>query len=359
MSTIKDVAKHAGVSVTTVSHTLNKTRAVHADTRVRVLTAVRVLGYVPSAVARSLKMNATHTIGMLVPNNSNPYFAELVRAVEDACFAAGYALLLCNTDDNAERQQVYLDVLAQKRVDGVIVASTTDDAVMSQHLAQTGLPMVLIDRAIAGLDRPCVQTDHVQGGALAAQHLLQLGHQRIACIGGPQGLLSSQQRVQGALQALQAAGLPPQPLVHGDFSVNGGYQATVDLLGLPPAQRPTAVVVCNDLMAMGALRAVHESGLRVPHDIAVVGYDDIELASYMQPALTTVAQPVAAMAHQALAMLLSAMQAAKAGGMATAAPVLAPTSVLLAPALVVRASSQVPAAPPVQLLSTGVVLDGH
>ena len=176
----------AGVSVTTVSHVLNKTRAVLPSTQERVLEAVQSLGYVPSAVARSLKMNTTHTIGMLVPNNSNPYFAELVRAVEDACFAAGYALLLCNTDDNADRQQVYLEVLSQKRVDGLIVASTSDDETMSRHLAQTAIPMVLIDRAIAGLERSCVQTDHVQGGLLATEYLLGLGHQRIACIGGPE-----------------------------------------------------------------------------------------------------------------------------------------------------------------------------
>ncbi|WP_264294014.1 LacI family DNA-binding transcriptional regulator [Diaphorobacter aerolatus] len=207
MNSIKDVARLAGVSVTTVSHVLNKTRSVSADTGARVMDAVRTLGYVPSAVARSLKMNATHTIGMLVPNNSNPYFAELVRAVEDACFAAGYALLLCNTDDNAERQRVYLDVLAQKRVDGVIVASTTDDERMSRHLAESNMPMVLIDRDIAGLDRPCVQTDHVKGGSIAAQHLLRLGHRRIACIGGPSNCIRASRACRaGARRCAMRAG---------------------------------------------------------------------------------------------------------------------------------------------------------
>ncbi|WP_313336442.1 LacI family DNA-binding transcriptional regulator, partial [Comamonas sp.] len=309
MRSIKDVARLAGVSVTTVSHVLNKTRSVLPATQERVLEAVQTLGYVPSAVARSLKTQATHTIGMLVPDNSNPYFAELVRAVEDACFAAGYALLLCNTDNDAGRQQVYLDVLSQKRVDGLIVASTSDDALMSQHLVQTALPMVLIDRAIAGLERPCVQTDHVQGGMLATQHLMALGRKRIACVAGPQDLQSSEQRVQGWRQALQLVGLPSDLLMHGDFTVNGGYVAMQRLLHDGGANRPTAVFACNDLMAMGALRAVHEAGLQVPRDVAVVGYDDIELASYTQPALTTVAQPTRAMAQQALAWLLERIQA--------------------------------------------------
>ena len=344
MTSIKDVARMAGVSVTTVSHVLNKTRAVHAGTQARVMAAVHSLGYVPSAVARSLKMNATHTIGMLVPNNSNPYFAELVRAVEDACFAAGYALLLCNTDDNADRQQVYLDVLSQKRVDGLIVASTSDDALMSLHLSKTAIPMVLIDRAIAGLNQPCVQTDHVQGGMLATQHLLGLGHQRIACIGGPEQLHSSEQRVCGWRQALQQVGLPADLLTYGDFTVNGGYMAMWSLLHAAPTARPTAVLACNDLMAMGALRAVHECDLRVPQDVAVVGYDDIELASYTHPALTTVAQPVVAMAHQAMALLLDRMRAAKPAAAPVDAVAAAPMQ-LLAPALVVRASSKPVAKP--------------
>ncbi len=344
MTSIKDVAQMAGVSVTTVSHVLNKTRAVNPGTQTRVMAAVRTLGYVPSAVARSLKMKATHTIGMLVPNNSNPYFAELVRAVEDACFDAGYALLLCNTDDNAERQQVYLDVLAQKRVDGLIVASTTDDALMSLHLSQTTIPMVLIDRAIAGLDKPCVQTDHVQGGMLATSHLLSLGHQRIACIAGPEQLHSSEQRVQGWRQALQQSGLRSDLLEYGDFGVNGGYLAMLSLLGGSASSRPTAVIACNDLMAIGALRAAHERGLRVPQDVAVVGYDDIELASYTHPPLTSVVQPVVTMAQQAMALLLAYMKPID--------PASQPAEVrLLTPALVTRASSKPPARMPAPLVA--------
>ncbi|WP_394681161.1 LacI family DNA-binding transcriptional regulator [uncultured Comamonas sp.] len=345
MSSIKDVARLAGVSVTTVSHVLNNTRSVLPATQERVLEAVQTLGYVPSAVARSLKTQATHTIGMLVPDNSNPYFAELVRAVEDACFAAGYALLLCNTDNDAGRQQVYLDVLSQKRVDGLIVASTSDDALMSQHLVQTALPMVLIDRAIAGLERPCVQTDHVQGGMLATQHLMALGRKRIACVAGPQDLQSSEQRVQGWRQALQLVGLPSDLLVHGDFTVNGGYVAMQRLLHDGGANRPTAVFACNDLMAMGALRAVHEAGLQVPRDVAVVGYDDIELASYTQPALTTVAQPTRAMAQQALAWLLERIQAGRSAGPAAAA------TQMLVPALVTRESSRALARAAVPIVS--------
>ena len=339
-ASIKDVARLAQVSVTTVSHVLNQTRPVHPDTRARVEAAVQSLGYVPSAVARSLKLNATHSIGMLVPNNSNPYFAELVRAVEDACFAAGYALLLCNTDDDADRQRVYLDVLAQKRVDGVIVASTTDDERMSQHLARTALPMVLIDRDITGLDRPCVQTDHVLGGMIATQHLLELGHTRIACIGGPELLHSSERRIDGWREALLRARLPAELLVYGDFSVNGGYQAMQRVLAKAGEQIPTAVFACNDLMAIGALRALHEAGLHAPEDVSVVGYDDIELADYIRPALTSVAQPVKTMAEQALARLLALLREKKADAANPAGAHEPALLQLLAPSLVVRGSSQ-------------------
>ncbi|GAB2487186.1 LacI family DNA-binding transcriptional regulator [Comamonas humi] len=339
MTSIKDVARHAGVSVTTVSHTLNGTRAVQGDTRERVLAAVQALGYVPSAVARSLKTQATHTIGMLVPSSANPYFAELVHAVEDACFAAGYALLLCNTEDQPERQRSYLDVLAQKRVDGLIVASTSDDAAMSQTLARTRLPMVLIDRAIAGLACPCVQTDHALGAALGTRHLAAQGHRRIACIAGPVALQSSQQRVQGWQDALAQLGLPAAALEVGDFSVNSGYQAMQRLLQAPVAQRPSAVLACNDLMAMGALRAAHEAGLAIPRELAVLGYDGIELASYTHPALSTVAQPTAAMAQRALALLLQAMRPGHGESTPSAQP---PQPELLAPTLVVRESSAAP-----------------
>ena len=306
MATIKDVARHAEVSVTTVSHVVNGTRRVSPEGRERVEAAIRALGYVPNAIARSLKSNNTRTLGMLIPNSSNPYFAEIVHAVEDRCFGAGYNLILCNTNDEAHRQGTYLQVLAERRIDGLIVVSTGHDATLPNQLAGLGIPTVLVDREIEIAEQPCdlVETAHMQGGLLATQHLLQLGHQRIACIGGPTGLAPSEQRIAGWRSALVAAGLGQGDglLWHGHFTSQGGYEAMHALLRA--ATPPTAVFVCNDLMAMGALCAAHERGLRLPEALSMVGFDDIELTAFTSPPLTTVAQPKQRIGALAVDMLL-------------------------------------------------------
>ncbi len=182
MATIKDVARYAEVSVTTVSHVVNGTRRVSPEGRERVEAAIRTLGYVPSAIARSLKSNNTRTLGMLIPDSSNPYFAEIVHSVEDRCFGAGYNVILCNTNDEAHRQGTYLQVLAERRIDGLIVVSTGHDATLATQLAGLSIPTVLVDREIdiAG-QQPCdlVETAHMQGGLLATRHLLSLGHRRL------------------------------------------------------------------------------------------------------------------------------------------------------------------------------------
>ncbi|MDA7416840.1 LacI family DNA-binding transcriptional regulator [Xenophilus arseniciresistens] len=330
MATIKDVALRAGVSVTTVSHVVNDTRTVSAKGREQVQRAIRELGYVPSAVARSLKSNTTRTLGMLIPNSSNPYFAEIVRVVEDRCFGAGYTLVLCNTDDEPRRQGVYLQVLSQRRIDGLIVVSTGADAELPAMLAGLRMPTVLVDREIEDPACDLVETAHIQGGLIATRHLLSLGHRRIACIGGPAALLPSEQRIEGWRMALAEAGHSAesaQLLWHGGFTPQGGYEAMHALLR--SAQRPSAVFVCNDLMAMGALRAAHESGLRVPDELSMVGFDDIELAAYASPPLTTVAQPKTRIGALAVDMLLERIDGRRQDG----------RKVLLQPELRVRGST--------------------
>ncbi|MDR6538789.1 LacI family DNA-binding transcriptional regulator [Variovorax soli] len=307
MATIKDVALRAGVSVTTVSHVVNDTRHVSAKVRERVEEAIRELGYVPSAVARSLKSNTTRTVGMLIPNSSNPYFAEIVRVVEDRCFGAGYTLVLCNTDDEPRRQSVYLQVLSERRIDGLIVVSTGDDASLATLLRGLRMPVVLVDREIDDPACDLVESAHMHGGLLATRHLVSLGHTRIACIGGPAGLAPSAQRIEGWRMALAEAGLSPaagagELLWHGGFTSQGGYEAMHAIART--SSPPSAVFVCNDLMAIGALRAAHESGLRVPDGLSVVGFDDIELSSFTSPPLTTVAQPKARIGALAVDMLL-------------------------------------------------------
>ncbi|SFQ31182.1 LacI family DNA-binding transcriptional regulator [Variovorax sp. 770b2] len=330
MATIKDVALRAGVSVTTVSHVVNDTRHVSAKGRERVELAIRELGYVPNAMARSLKSNTTSTLGMLIPNSSNPYFAEIVRIVEDRCFGAGYTLVLCNTDDEPRRQSVYLQVLAERRIDGLIVVSTGDDDSLVTQLQGLRIPTVLVDREIADPSCDLVETAHMQGGLLAVRHLLSLGHKRIACIGGPVGLTPSEQRIEGWRMALAEAGTTPNAdalLWRGGFTSQSGYEAMHAILRTE--HPPSAVFVCNDLMAIGALRAAHESGVHVPDELSIVGFDDIELSAYTSPPLTTVAQPKERIGALAVDMLLE-----RVGGKRRDA-----RKVVLQPELRVRAST--------------------
>lgn len=330
MASIKDVALRAQVSTTTVSHVVNHTRFVSDKVRAEVEAAIRELGYVPSAVARSLKSNTTKTIGMLIPNCSNPYFAEIVRSVEDHCFGAGYTLILCNTDDDPHRQGVYLQVLSEKRIDGMIIISTGEDEALRRLLQGLPIPTVLLDREIDEVHCDLVETAHLQGGLMATQHLIDLGHRRIACLAGPADLNPSAQRIAGWRTALAQSGLTAQAqdlLWHSDFSSQGGFTTMQSILAAP--QPPTAVFVCNDLMCIGALSAAHEAGVRVPQDMSLIGFDDIELARFASPALTTIAQPKHRIGVTAVDMLLERIQ----GGRVQA------RQVLLQPELVVRHST--------------------
>jgi len=312
-ASIRDVALRAGVSVTTVSHALNGTRFVSAGARAKVEEAAHALGYVPSEVARGLKHNTTRTLGMLVPSNSNPYFAEIIRGVEHGCYAAGYSLLLCNSNDDPERQADHLRVLAERRVDGLVLVASGDDAQIVEHCRGLRLPLVLLDREIDGIAADLIEVDHAAGGELATEHLLGLGHERVACIGGPPNLLPSREREAGWRRALEKASVHPLPgeLARGDFGPQGGAAAMRELLrsGRPPS----AVFVCNDMMAIGALHAAHAEGVRVPEELSVVGFDDIELAAYTWPPLTTVAQPKEAIGTGAASLLLERIRAGRTG----------------------------------------------
>lgn len=305
MITIKDIARHAGVSVTTVSHVVNKTRFVSEDTRTRVLGAIAELKYVPSAVARSLKNNRTQTIGMMIPNCSNPYFAEIIRGIEDTCFQAGFNVILCNSDDDPKKQGQYVRVLTEKQVDGLIVLSSGGDDELGEHLRHAAMPQVLVDREVEHLNADLVEVNHEAGGYLATQHLLGLGHRRIACITGPLSLSSAAQRVAGYRRALLEAGLKVQSSLmrEADFTSAGGHAAMLDLLG--QKQGLTAVVASNDLMAFGAISAAASAGLALPRDLSLVGFDDIALAAYSSPPLTTVAQPKHRMGELAARLLLA------------------------------------------------------
>ncbi len=305
MATIKDVAALAGISYTTVSHVLNKSRPVSEPVRLKVEAAIAQLDYVPSAVARSLKARSTATIGLLVPNSINPYFAELARGIEDFCERNGYCVILCNSDDNPQKQRSYLRVLLEKRVDGLIVASVGEDSDLLSSLATVRTPMVIVDRGLEGVAADLVCIDHELGGYLATRHLLELGHRDIACINGPADTSVAQMRLAGyqrALAEFSVQGVPGRVL-ESDFSGPGGYQAAGLLLDA--GQRPTAIFAANDMIGMGVLRAAAERGIRVPNELSVIGFDDIQLCRYVYPALTTVGQSIRQLGEQAAERLLA------------------------------------------------------
>jgi len=301
MATIKQVALAAGVSYTTVSHVLNDTRPVSLDARARVLAAASALHYVPSALARSLRSQTTGTIGLIIPNNTNPYFSEVARGIEDSCYAAGYSVILCNSDDDPAKQRDYLNVLLTKRCDGLIMAALAETD--GELLRQRRVPAVFLDRAPEGLENDVVAIDNVAGGELAGRHLIALGRRRIGCIGGPGGLEVSDQRIAGL--RLAAGSLEDTLMDAADFSSAGGYAAALRLLMRPKEQRPDALFCCNDMMAIGALRAAAELGIAVPGELAVVGFDDIDLAQFVHPPLTSVSQGTRALGNITAACLLA------------------------------------------------------
>ena len=328
MATIKDVAAMAGISYTTVSHVLNKTRPVSEPVRLKVEEAIARLDYVPSAVARSLKAKSTATIGLLVANSLNPYFAELARGIEDYCERNNYCVILCNCDDDPDKQRNYLRVLLEKRVDGLVVASAGGDLGLASGLSGVRTPMVIVDRSLEGIDADLVRIDHEQGAYLATRHLLELGHRAIACIGGPALNSVAQLRQAGYLRALNEAGIEPAAhwRVESDFSCTGGYVAANRLLTDDP---PTAVFACNDMMGIGVLRAAAERQIQVPQQLSVIGFDDVQLSRYVYPALTTVGQSILQLGETAARVLLQRI----------ATPARSVEQLIVAPSLVLREST--------------------
>jgi LacI family transcriptional regulator len=304
MTTIREVAKAAGVSSTTVSHVINGTRFVSEGVRVRVLTAMHALGYQHNVLARSLRRGETRTIGLILPDSANPFFAKVGRGIEAAAFDRAYSVVLCNSEGNLAREEHYTEVLTQKQVDGIIFVAAGDRTGSLSLLLDRGVPSVLIDRDLPDAKVDAVLADNRQGGYLATRHLLALGHRRIACISGPSNISPSADRVTGYRQALADAGLPVDEtlILRGDFHLESGWAAASELLRRPAP--PTAIFACNDLMAIGVIRAAADLARRIPEELAVVGFDDIELAAYCVPPLTTVLQPTTGMGRRAVQLLI-------------------------------------------------------
>ncbi len=303
MVTVHDVARHAGVSIATVSRALNDRSRISVETRDRVLRVAAELGYHPNDLARGLAGMATRTIALLLPDITNPFFPELVKGVQTVADQRGHLLLMCHNADDEAKAIADLVLLRRKRVDGILLVAGTLPGV-GVVAASAGIPTVVLDRRVPGLDADLVTVDHRAGARLGVGHLLGLGHRQIAHLTGPAEVVSSQERGEGWRQALLAAGVDPAPelLVHGDFTEDGGYAAGRELLGRTAGI--TAVFAANDLAAIGLLRALTEAGLRVPHDVSVVGFDGVHLAAYTSPKLTTVAQPIFELGRTAAELLL-------------------------------------------------------
>jgi LacI family transcriptional regulator, galactose operon repressor len=308
LTSIKDVASHAGVSVATVSRVLNDHPAVREGTRSRVLNAVTELGYRPNAVARSLRTHQTRTLGLVISDVLNPFFTELARAVEDAARERGYSVIIGNADERAELQEHHVRTLLERRIDGLLVSPTDGGNEVIRDAAAAGTPMVFVDRWIRGLDVPVVHADGRAAVHDLVAHLYALGHRRLAIIGGPSETTTGDERVAAFRAALDAHGLPlPQEYTgQGDFQTESGRRETAAFLDLP--EPPEVVFAADNLMALGSMDELRRRGLRVPDDIALAAFDDIPWFLHTDPPITAIAQPTGELGHRAVEALIGLVE---------------------------------------------------
>ena len=327
-ATIRDVARHAGVSTATVSRVLAGIGRPRPEIVTAVLAAVSELEYRPSAIARSLKLRSTRTLGLIVTDIENPFFPELVRAADDAAHDRGYTILLGSAADDGERAMRYLDLMVDRRVDGLIVASS---AVTERHwawLLRAPVPVVVVNAEPGALGVPVIASDNTAGTRLAVEHLVALGHRQIGYISGPAAYTAAVPRLEGFQKACLDAGLPAEasPVVPGQARVDSGEQGVARLLEIQPAV--TAICCYNDLTAIGALQALRAVGRSVPDDVSVVGFDDIAAAAWVDPSLTTVVQQKGAMGRLAVERLAEAISSAVPAGLAAPEVVRLPVTLL-------------------------------
>jgi DNA-binding LacI/PurR family transcriptional regulator len=304
--TIRDVAQRAEVSLSTVSAVLNATAPASRSTRLRVLAAVAELGYEPNSQARNLKRMRSHAIGLIVPDIVNPFFALVSEGIGDEARRRDYVLVLCSTDSDPAREASFARLLRGRRLDGIVHLSGTGLPPAALLKLTDGSPVVTVDERVPGLPGPFVGSDNRRGARLAAELALARGHRRFGIVAGPTGLWTAEQRLSGYREALAAAGVDPDGVatVHGDYRLESGRAAAAQLLAGDRTSRPTALLVANDLMAIGCIQEALSLGLDLPRELGVVGYDDIPPASFITPALTTVRQPAREMGRLAAAILL-------------------------------------------------------
>src|SRR5229473_3519145 len=302
--TIKDVARQSGVNISTVSRALNNSYGVNEQTREHVAAVAARLNYRPNRVARGLVTGRSHSLGLILSDIRNPFFAEVARGAEDAARTGNCDLVLCNSDLDADKQMRYVQSLLEKRIDGIMMNSVSMLSPEQQaQLAGSGVPIVLLNRPASNQTFSTVCADNESGGALAARYLLDLGHRKIAHLTGPRQHGNLSDRTRGFVRALQSGKNPVRPIVlHGKFNFDGGTELTRRLLDEHPDV--TAIFAANDVMAFGVVQAVLDRGLRIPEDLSLIGFDNIEFSAIVHPPLTTIHQPKYEMGYAAVEILL-------------------------------------------------------
>ena len=303
--TIEDVAMRAQVSRATVSRVLNNNSRVDETLRARVLEAVQALGYQPNHVARRLRARSSTVIGLIISDIQNPYFISVIRGVEDTSYAQHMSVVLCNSDEDVAKQQLYLQLMESEHVAGlIIVPANSHDNAGLVRLKQAGIPIILLDRTVETLQVDAVKVDNVRGAYEAVNHLIALGHQRIGMISGFKHLTTGDERYHGYRNALHAAGLliDDKLVRFGDFKTESGYRLTRELMSV--LNPPQALFVANNLMTLGAMRALRELGVRIPEDVALVGFDDMPWSGELFSPLTAVSQPTYELGQEAVQLLM-------------------------------------------------------
>ncbi len=308
--TVKDVAKKADVSISTVSRVLTGNARVSPKLYHRVMDVVEELGYRPNALARGLRMRRTAVIGLLIPDISNPFFGQLARRVEEAASARGYAILLCNSQNSRQRELQYLDILRSQQVDGLLAVTSGATDELNDFSRLTGAKVLALDRRTPNFSGDWIGVDPYPGACEAIQHLSELGHQRIGVLRGVKGDPSSDERYNAIVQALEEYGLNTQLWTwSGEYTLETGVEAGAALAQLPQESRPTAVITTSEFTAYGLIEGVSRYGLSVPEHLSMVGYDNTAFAEVFRPALTVIAQPIDQMGAMAVDKILHSIMA--------------------------------------------------
>jgi len=304
MATIHDVARLAGVSPITVSRVINNSGYISQQTRARVKAAIIELGYAPNIIARSLRSKRTNTLALVLTDITNPFFTAIARGVEDTASDAGFTVIYCNTDESVDEEAKNLQLLMQKQVDGILLVPARSISRSIELIKEQGTPVVILDRRVPNVDADVVRCDSVEGAYKLIKLLINQGHRRIAVLSGPQGVSTADDRVAGYQKAMVEAGISDDGLVfYGTYTLTSGYEMAKRVLSLSP--QATALFAANNFIAIGALKALRDSGLKVPGDISVVAFDDLPSTWIVEPFLTVVTQPPYEMGCQATQLLLN------------------------------------------------------